>query len=94
MRIAENSNDSERRQKARRRVYLGAGIVIGSEFPPVDCLVKNLSQTGAKILANDRIMPLCFALHINKTGVQHDAAIVWRRGPEIGVSFRADQRPA
>jgi hypothetical protein len=66
MRLVGNNNGSERRHKDRRRVYLGAGIVIGSEFSPVDCLVKNLSQTGAKLLAHDRIMPLCFALRFTK----------------------------
>ena len=91
MQIVGNSAGGDRRDTDRRRVYLGADIVIGAGFSPADCLVKNLSQTGAKILANDRIMPLCFALRVHKTGAQHNARIVWSRGQETGVCFRADE---
>jgi hypothetical protein len=91
MQLIGNSASGDRRDNGRRRVYLGADIVIGAGFSPADCLLKKIKQSGAKIFANERIMPLCLALRVHKTGTQHNARIVWRRGQEIGVSFRADE---
>jgi hypothetical protein len=87
-RAVGNINGGDRRDKVRRRVYLGADIIIDSGLPSADCVVKNLSQAGANIfVGQQKMIPPCFALQVHKTGARHSATIVWRRGQEIGVCF-------
>ena len=89
-----NIHRSDRRYNDRRRVYFGADIIIDLDLPSAGCVVRNLSQAGAKIFLDQQRMILSgFALQIRKTGAQHNATIVWRRGQEIGVSFPAGVSP-
>jgi CheY-like chemotaxis protein len=76
------------RLSARIRAYLGARVVFNNRFSTVDCMVRDISAGGAKLVfsGNDPV-PQEFELHIPQKGLCYRARIVWRRGLSCGVQF-------
>jgi len=52
----------------------------------VTCVVRNLSETGAKLETNDPI-PGTFELVFDLDNSRRSCSIVWRKGSMIGVKF-------
>lgn len=78
----------ERRKTIRARTYLGGRITFDKPSSIDDCLVRNLSQDGAKIVFSGSTMtPNEFDLTIPEKGGVRRARIVWRRAMEAGVTF-------
>lgn len=77
---------AEKRGDHRNRVYLGGRITF--QHGTADCVVRNLSQSGAKIsLADSRDIPGQFELTVSKTRRTERAEVSWRSPTEIGVRF-------
>jgi hypothetical protein len=53
---------------------------------PVKCIVRNLSQTGAKIEIHDPV-PEIFELVFDGDDNHHPCRVVWRKEFLIGVQF-------
>jgi PilZ domain-containing protein len=54
----------------------------------VDCVVRDLSITGAAIeVANPASIPKSFVLVVPDDGLQLSCEVVWRRQFRIGVKF-------
>jgi len=53
---------------------------------PVKCVVRNLSQTGAKIEVRDPV-PETFELVFDGDENRHPCRVVWRKEFQIGVQF-------
>lgn len=88
-----SEEDAEQRV-ARRNTVLRDGVIILSE-PNVttDCLILNLSDTGAKIRISDpATFPDICQLRL-ETGVVRRCKVVWRRGLEAGLEFIAAPEP-
>ena len=84
-----HSNRQERRGLHRSRVFLGGEVLIGQDFRPVECHIKNISRCGAKVdILSDRLLPAEFDFFIRKTRERHRAVVAWRLGRRIGVAFR------
>ncbi|WP_412758542.1 PilZ domain-containing protein [Methylobacterium radiotolerans] len=78
----------ERRNTPRLRTYLGAKISFDASYCVVDCLVRDLSQNGAKlVLSETAILPGYFDLIVPKKGWTLRAELVWRGTDRIGVAF-------
>lgn len=78
----------ERRKAPRLRSYLGGRITFSQQCSAMDCLVRNISQDGAKLAFSATVtLPHQFNLSIERNGVQVRVQTVWRRADEIGVSF-------
>ena len=77
---------AETRRAPRHRV-LKAGT-IGFGGGAIDCVVRNLSTTGAALeVANQAGIPDRFVLVVPGDGLHRPCHIVWRKERRIGVAF-------
>lgn len=80
----------ERRSSTRVRSFLGGKIVFNNPNSTIDCLVRNVSSTGARVLLSDTVtIPDEFDLHIARKGQSYRARLAWRKVDEFGVEFIA-----
>ena len=75
----------DRRSSSRIKTLKGAQISwpAGSA---VKCIVRNLSETGAKIEVYSPV-PGAFDLVFDSDRSRHSCRVVWRKEPMIGVRF-------
>lgn len=82
----------ERRREQRRRTYLGGELEFHSRCARLECLVRNLSPNGARLVfAKPATIPERFDLAIPQTGDHRNVRIVWRNATEAGVAFEDGQ---
>ncbi len=87
--------DDERRTSPRRRTFLGAHVKHPSGSPLADCIVRDLSKTGARLfVAQPIVLPGQNALEITKTGGRFRADVVWSTRDSFGVRFSAEGHDA
>jgi hypothetical protein len=78
----------ERRDDARRRVYLGGSIETAAFLPEITCTVRNVSLTGARInVSRGTILPQRLVLRVPMRDEQRIARLVWRDGEAAGLVF-------
>jgi hypothetical protein len=76
----------EKRGSARQRVLKGAFIVITEKQPKIECVVKNISDTGCALQVTSTIgIPQDFDQMIG--GVRRHCHVQWKSGTKIGVKF-------
>ena len=89
---SEDSSGSggERRQKRRSRVLIGGVIVSRDGAQTWDCSVKDLSDTGARIVLGPGlvIQEHCYFVEL-KNGTAYEATVSWIRAPLVGLNFDA-----
>ena len=75
----------DRRSSPRTKTLKGAQIFwpAGSA---VKCIVRNLSETGAKIEVHSPV-PAAFELVFDSDRSRHSCRVVWRKEPMVGVRF-------
>jgi hypothetical protein len=85
------SHPVERRAGPRRRRVLLHGKVLSvTNSLTSDCMVRNLSESGARFTLKDATAyPSGFILVVIKTGMAHEVTTVWSRHDERGVRFDA-----
>jgi hypothetical protein len=82
----------ERRAVRRNRVYKGAVITFNKGHSVFQCLVRNQSQSGARLTMEQTFaLPLSFNLAIAIDQRARHARVVWRSPTEVGVRF--DEQP-
>jgi hypothetical protein len=79
----------ERRAAPRHRTYLGGEIVSAEGAGEVNCVIRGLSTTGARLRLSGAA-PTKFHLKIPRAGVTRRARLIWREGDECGVAFDGD----
>jgi hypothetical protein len=79
---------AELRRSARQRTFLGAKLVYGEEAYTVDCVVRDVSETGArvKLPAGQAVPDHLYLLEV-RSGVAYESRVAWKRHPEIGLQF-------
>ncbi len=83
-----NTSYAERRASQRARAFLRAVIIHPDGHSRTACLVRDISEGGARIDAPASVaIPEYFELFIPLKGLQHRSRTMWRAGNEIGVSF-------
>lgn len=81
---------SDQRVAPRLKALIAARIAFNNGQSTLDCLIRNLSDTGAKLTVSAAgTLPECFDLIIAQKSVTRRARIAWRRGEDIGVRFEA-----
>jgi hypothetical protein len=82
-------NDEDgRRSSTRRRTVLKGQVVFNNRASALDCTVRDLSDTGARItFADVSIPPAEFELEIPSKDLRIQARLVWSRGATHGVAF-------
>jgi len=82
---------ADHRAAQRRTTLKGGRIVFNRGRSTVDCTVRNLSPTGAKLqLASVVGIPDTFDLLLDGS-TRQPCKVAWRRLKELGVEFRTDQ---
>jgi hypothetical protein len=78
----------ERRKAHRGRTCLCGQAAFNDQRSTAECLVRNLSQGGAKVVFSDPMTaPSEFDFTIYQKGDSRRARFVWRREREAGVLF-------
>jgi hypothetical protein len=79
----------ERRRQQRQKTYLGGQVAFRQRYCAIDCLVRNLSQDGARLVLSEGewVLPTEFDLLIPHRGDSRAARIVWRNRGDVGVQF-------
>src|SRR5438309_8605240 len=78
----------ERRGFQRGRTYLGGRLAFNNQYCSIDCLVRNMSRNGAKLVFESTVLlPGEFDLMLPQKGESRRARVVWRQQDEAGVTF-------
>jgi hypothetical protein len=76
----------EKRIAPRKRVLKAAQIILSDKAPKLDCVVRNLSSTGACLQVSTTFgLPMNFDVVLE--GVRRQCRAVWRTDTNIGVMF-------
>jgi hypothetical protein len=80
---------SDKRSAQRRRCLIGARVILAHQASNISCVVRSLSETGAKLeFEAVQLLPHEFTLQL-ATGVVYDVTnVAWQRGQQIGVVFK------
>ena len=79
---------NDKRGKSRQRTLKGGKIVFGGGAFSVDCTIRNLSDTGARLQVPTTVaIPDTFTLVEGQGGKSRQATVVWRKGDVLGVRF-------
>ena len=83
----------DRRRSTRRRSYIGGQIAFNQRSSLMDCLVRNISGGGAKLVFTNTVtVPQEFDLSMQNART-YRAKVIWRRADEAGVAF-LEPRPS
>jgi hypothetical protein len=78
----------ERRKAHRPRTYIQGQIVFDGRNSTIDCLVRNLSDAGAKLTFADLVnLPEVFDFALVHKGAHFRARTKWRTRDELGIAF-------
>jgi PilZ domain len=79
----------ERRRSVRHRTYKGAQIAPKDDRAAIECIVRNLSDSGACLnVESPIVVPDEFYLIFENGGTRHTCHVVWRGENQMGVMFR------
>jgi PilZ domain len=83
----------DRRQNAREKVIYGGVAEVGEQGATKDCVVRNISDKGARIEFNNAVkLPKeQMSLTIARKGRSFLAKIIWWRDNFVGVAFSSEQ---
>lgn len=82
---------SEHRRELRQRVFLKGRIMYNNGASSLDCLVRDLSASGARLaLSETTTLPEVFDLYIPQKDKTYRATLRWRREDGVGVVFPAE----
>ena len=78
----------ERRRNTRPRVLLGGKLVYGQSDFSVDCAIRDLTETGARVRLGASILIEDRVWLINlRAGVAYWSTVAWRSPPDLGLHF-------
>lgn len=90
MHETDTAKRSQRRLQPRRRVLKSASVVLNNRASTIDCLVRDISDAGARIAVEGLFRPPHeFDLKIPSARQDHACEVVWRHENQIGVRFVA-----
>jgi hypothetical protein len=85
---------SEHRREIRQRTFLKGRIIFNKGASSMDCLVRDLSSTGARLaLSETTTLPENFELYIPQKERTYRATLCWRRADGIGIAFTDEAAP-
>jgi len=78
-----------RRVAERHDVYDGALTFIQGHPEAISCVMKNLSDSGTRILlvGETCVLPKHFRMHILEKQLMAHCEQVWQKGDEVGLKF-------
>ena len=87
------ANGENKRRDPRQRALIGARIIFNQGSSTLDCVIRDLSEDGARLSMSDALTPPDeFDLFIPQKKATYRARVAWRRKEGLGVSFsRTDE---
>jgi hypothetical protein len=80
---------AERRRKARCRLTVPGLISFPASSKPLECTIRDLSDTGARIaLRTNQLVPREVYLINMRDRLAYRADVEWRTSIEMGLNFR------
>jgi hypothetical protein len=78
----------DRRAVTRHKSFLQGRIYFNNRRSSVDCLIRDISEQGARLKISDAITtPEAIELHIPNKDETYRAKVIWRAHDEMGVTF-------
>ena len=78
---------AEKRKAARQRTLKGGVIAFNNRFSTMDCVVRNLTPTGAMLKVGSTVgIPDRFELKLESEDFRW-CRVKWRREATIGIAF-------
>jgi hypothetical protein len=78
----------ERRKERRSPAYLGGQITTDRRLIAIDCLVRNTSGAGARLVVpHATLLPEEFELHIPRKNSAYRVRACWRRLEDVGIEI-------
>lgn len=78
---------NEKRNTLRRRILKAGAIEFGGGA--IDCVVRNLSETGAALSVQSPVgIPPEFNLIVAADNLNRRCQVVWRKENRIGIRFK------
>lgn len=77
---------NDHRTSPRLRTLKG-GLIIFGTAPAIDCVIRNMSKTGALLAVNPVGIPDEFSLVIKPEMKKRACQVIWRSADKIGVRF-------
>ena len=82
---------SEARKLDRARSILGAHIIFNNRNSTVDCQIRNISKSGARLaISNTFTLPEEFDIEVPQKGRTYRARLCWRDEQSAGVEVVLD----
>lgn len=79
---------AEHRSEVRQRVFLKGRIIFNNGASSMDCLVRDLSTSGARLaLSESTTLPEIFELYIPQKERTFRSFLRWRRSDGVGLAF-------
>lgn len=88
---------------AQRKSGMTAGLVVFHPGkPPVDCVIRDMSATGARLeiapnwsdgINSAADVPDAITLLVRQDRIEVDCDVVWRKTQQFGVRFKGGLRP-
>jgi hypothetical protein len=76
------------RRTQRRRALLGATITFNHGNSTVECLIRDISDSGARLAVPEAVtLPAAFELSIPRKNKRRPVQMLWRRADVVGVRF-------
>jgi len=93
--VQMNKDDENKRVARRSRVLKGAKLVHMRNWSLVDCTIKDISLTGAKLICGDQYsVPEEFRFLIPSDNTIQPAKVVWRKNNMLGIVFTGEKTRA
>ncbi len=78
----------DRRSSTRQKSFLQGRIYYNNRRSSVDCLVRDISDTGAKLVFSSAVtIPDVVEIYLSNKEEVRRARVQWRRGDEVGIDF-------
>jgi hypothetical protein len=87
--VHSGASDAEanRRSARRMRTLKKATIILSGGYSVYDCVIRNLSETGAMLQVAPLGIPNHFELVLDAAVPRHVCTVRWRTDCAMGVSF-------
>ena len=86
---------NEARSKGRSRAMLGAHIIYNNKKSTLDCQIRNISETGARLAMSETVaLPDEFELQVPHRARTYKARLRWRTGDSVGVELLDGEKSA
>src|SRR3954466_10000972 len=86
--VETEQRTAERRRIARQKSFLRGMIYFNNRRNAVDCLVRDISPYGARLIFSDAVTtPDVLDLYIPQKEQTLRSHVIWRHGKEVGVAF-------